>query len=66
MTSDICKIWKKGQYDIIFSFNIPSETFKGFVYICLALEIRNVVNCIKNGFLLKTGCATMRNYAETF
>ena len=33
---------------------------------CLALEIRNVVNYIKNAFLLKTGCETMRNYKKTF
>ena len=47
----------------MFSFNILSETFKGFVYIYLALEIRNVVNYIKNAFALKT---VMRNYVETF
>ena len=36
------------------------------MHICLALEIRNVVNYIKNTFLLKTGYETMRNYKKTF
>ena len=60
------KIWKKDHCNIIFDFNILSETFKWTVYICLALELRNIVNYIKKAILLKTGCATMRNYAETF
>ena len=45
---------KKDQHDYTFIFNILSEkTFMVFVYICLVLEIKNVVNLIKKHFYWK-------------
>ena len=53
---------EKGQDDFTFIFNILSETFMGFVYIYLVLEIKNVVNLIKTRFCWKRAaqlCVTM-------
>ena len=66
ITADVMKIWKTFQSDLIFIFDILSESSLGFVSYSVLQAVANVVSFRKNRFNRKRGSVAIRNYVETF
>ena len=65
-TSDIGKILKNVQDDLIFIFDVISESPICFVSFLVFLAVENVVSFTKTCFCRKGGSVTMHKYVKTF
>ena len=66
LTADIGKILKNVKGDLIFIFDVLSESPIRFVSFLVFLAVENVVSFTKTCFYRKRGSVTMRKYVETF
>ena len=66
ITADIGKIVKNDQGDLIFIFDVLSESPICFVSFLVFLTVENVVSFTKTCFYRKRGSVTMCKYVETF
>ena len=51
LTSDVSKVSKNVEGSIAFIFNVILETVNGFMWFCLALEMKNIATFIKCVFI---------------
>ena len=66
LTADIGKILKNVKGDLIFIFDVLSESPIRFVSFLVFLAVENVVSFTKTCFYRKRGSVTIRKYVETF
>ena len=69
ITADVSKILESNECDLIFIFNLLSESSIGFASFSAVLALRNVVSFTKMGFIDNKAvqiCVTMWKYARTF